>query len=254
MRYEFTRPLNHVSRLERDLEVSHWGGNVATEERYELVNAGARLSRHFDRAAWASTAYFSPATNALRELRFPLRAGSSDPYFTDDIGNVSTSHFRSNLREASLELRPRYPVFGAWRYKFRVGWNADLKDYLRRLDSAGVAAVNVPKAGHERARDGEGKGKGPVVVGGYVLKVPFLEGPKQPEGIEYEKVVVRIILPEGATDVRYQFPSEPAGISLVAAELTSHRSFMDTVGRTTLVLEAVNLVDENRGSEIYVRG
>jgi hypothetical protein len=33
---------------------------------------------------------------------------------------------------------------------------------------------------------------------GYVLNVPFLEGPKQNEGIVYEHVELRVILPEGA--------------------------------------------------------
>ena len=100
----------------------------------------------------------------------PLQVGSLNPYFVDDIGNVSTSRFRSGLSEAMLELKPRYPVFGNWNYKFKVGWDQDLKGALRKL-----------KTGD-----------------GYALKVPFLEGPKQSEGIEYERVQMRVILPEGA--------------------------------------------------------
>lgn len=97
--------------------------------------------------------------------------GSLNPYFTDDIGNVSTSRFRSNIREANLELQPRYPVFGGWKYSFKVGWDASLKSFLRRLK----------------------KGDG------YVLRVPFLEGPKMGEGVSYEKIDLKVILPEGAT-------------------------------------------------------
>ena len=100
----------------------------------------------------------------------PLRVGSLDPYFTDDIGNVSTSRFRSNLREANLELKPRYPIFGGWKYSFRIGWDANLHNFLRKLK----------------------------IGDGYVLSVPFLEGPKMGEGVAYEKVDLRIILPEGA--------------------------------------------------------
>ena len=69
-----------------------------------------------------------------------------------------------------MELKPRYPVFGGWNFPFRIGWDANLKDFLRK------------------ATTGEG----------YVLKVPFLEGPKMNEGISYEKVELRVILPEGA--------------------------------------------------------
>jgi oligosaccharyltransferase complex subunit alpha (ribophorin I) len=169
-RYEFTKPLIHATKLERDIEVSHWGGNLAKEERYWLGNRAAQLKDHFSRVKWQMTQYSSPPTTALKELRLPLHVGSVDPYFTDDIGNVSTSRFRSNDREAILELKPRYPVFGGWKYSFRVGWNAGLEGYLRKL-----------KTGD-----------------GYVLKVPFLEGPKMSEGVEYEKVEVRVILPEGA--------------------------------------------------------
>jgi len=171
IRYEFTKPIIHATLLERDLEVSQWGGNLATEERYWLTNRGAHLLTQFSRVTWAATQYYNPPTSAMRELKVPLKTGSLNPYFTDDIGNVSTSRFRSNLREASLELKPRYPVFGGWNYSFRIGWDANLKGFLRKLK----------------------KGDG------HVLKVPFLEGPKMGEGVSYGKVELRIILPEGAT-------------------------------------------------------
>jgi oligosaccharyltransferase complex subunit alpha (ribophorin I) len=170
IRYEFTKPLIHATRLERDIEVSHWGGNLATEERYWLGNRAAQLKDHFSRVKWQVQQYSNPPTTALKELKLPLHVGSVDAYFTDDIGNVSTSRFRSNSREALLELKPRYPVFGGWKYSFRVGWNAGLENYLHKL-----------KIGDS-----------------YVLKVPFVEGPKMSEGVEYEKVEVRVILPEGA--------------------------------------------------------
>lgn len=171
VRYEFTKPLTHSKLLERDVEVSHWGGNIAFEERHWLTNRGATLKHHFSRVTWQQSMYYNPASSALKELRFPLAVSSADAYFVDDIGNVSTSKFSSNLREANLELKPRYPLFGGWNYGFKVGWNADLKNYLRQV-----------KSGSES----------------YVLKVPFFDGPKQAEGLEYERVVTRVILPEGA--------------------------------------------------------
>ncbi|OCK79470.1 dolichyl-diphosphooligosaccharide--protein glycosyltransferas-like protein subunit 1 [Lepidopterella palustris CBS 459.81] len=219
VRYEFTKPLTHVTLLERDIEVSHWGGNLATEERYWLTNRAATLANHFSRVTWQMTQYQSPPTSALKQLNVPLTIGSLNPYFTDDIGNVSTSKYRSNNREAMLELKPRYPIFGGWKYSFKIGWDADLKNYLRKL-----------KTGD-----------------GYVLKVPFLEGPKMPEGVEYEKVEVRIILPEGATNIHYQ-----TSVPHLSSSTSVHRTFMDTIGRTTLKLSAINLVDEWRGRDIIV--
>lgn len=169
VRFEFNKPVLHVTEIERDVEVSHWGGNVAFEERYTLFHRGANLSALFNRVKWQSQSYYNPATFALKELSFPLPPNSADPYYYDVIGNVSTSRFRNGKNEALLVAKPRYPLFGGWKYPFTVGWNADAKEFLRKATG-----------------------------GGYVLNVPFFEGPKQAEGIEYENVVVRVILPEGA--------------------------------------------------------
>lgn len=169
VRYEFTKPIVHATLLERDIEISHWGGNLATEERYWLTNKGAALANHFSRVMWQSAHYYNPPTPAIKSLNVPLQVGSLNPYFTDDIGNVSTSAFRSNSREANLELKPRYPIFGGWNFPFRIGWDANLRNSLRTV-------------------------KG----GGYVLNVPFLEGLKMNEGVSYEKINLRVILPEGA--------------------------------------------------------
>ena len=168
---------------------------------------------------WATGQYYNPPTSALKALKIPLKVGSLSPYFIDDIGNVSTSRFRSNFREANLELKPRYPVFGGWNYSFRVGWDANLRRFLRKL------------------KQGDG----------HVLKVPFLEGPKMSEGISYERVELRVILPEGATNVKYQSP-----ISIISEEISTHMSFMDTLGRTSLKLTAINLIDEARDKDLIV--
>lgn len=169
VRFEFTHPVVYFAELERDIEVSHWGGNVAFEERYTMYNHGANLSSLFNRVKWAQQQYFNPQTFALKEMKFLLKGGSEDAYFTDVIGNVSTSRFRSSLREAVLEIKPRYPVFGGWKYPFTIGWNAAAKNFLKQ------AGGNT-----------------------YVLNVPFLEGPKLGEGAQFEMTQVRVLLPEGA--------------------------------------------------------
>ncbi|KAF5849359.1 hypothetical protein GGP41_006294 [Bipolaris sorokiniana] len=219
VRYEFTKPVTHATRLERDVEVSHWGGNLAFEERYWLENQGAGLKNHFSRVEWQRQSYMNPPTFAVKGLVLPLAPGSVDPYFTDDIGNVSTSRFRPGNKEALLELKPRYPIFGTWKYSFRVGWNADLSSYLRKLSTGDT----------------------------YVLKVPFLEGPRAAEGISYGRVNLRIILPEGATNVKFS-----TNVPIVADKVTLHKTFMDTLGRTALTLTSINLVDEFRDRDVIV--
>lgn len=221
VRFEFTKPVLHVASLNRDIEVSHWGGNVAFEERYTLLHRGANLSSLFNRVKWAQSAYFNPASYALKEMKFSLRAGSVDPYYTDVIGNVSTSRFRPGKRDALLEAKPRYPVFGGWKYPFTIGWNSDAKSYLRRLG-------------------GEG----------YVLNVPFLEGPRQSEGVEYERVTLRVLLPEGATNIKFD-TALPAS-SIVSHSVDLHKTYLDTLGRTTLTITASNIVDDFRDRELIV--
>ncbi|KAL2161601.1 hypothetical protein VTH06DRAFT_8163 [Thermothelomyces fergusii] len=223
VRYEFNRPVTHVSRLERDIEVSHWGGNIAFEERYTLHHRGANLSSLFNRVKWQHAQYYGSTTGtfALKEMKFPLRVGSVGAYYTDVIGNVSTSRFRSNNREALLEIRPRYPVFGGWKYPFTIGWNSDAKNFLRQ-----------------------------TAAGRFVLNVPFLEGPKQPEGVEYEQVQIRVILPEGSENVKYATTIPRQSIAEAGIEI--HKTYLDTVGRTALVIRARNLVDELRDRELVV--
>lgn len=220
VRYEYTHPLLHVTLLERDIELSHWGGNIATEERYWLRNRAAGLIAQFSRVQWQQMMYYNPPTVAMSGLTMPLRVGSMNAYFTDDIGNVSTSRFRSNEREANLELKPRYPLFGDWKYKFKVGWDADLQSSLRKVKNGGD---------------------------GYILRIPFLEGPKASEGVAYERVEIRVVLPEGAENVKYE-----TSVPVVAERIEMRRTYMDTLGRRTLHLTALNLVDEVRERDLIV--
>jgi oligosaccharyltransferase complex subunit alpha (ribophorin I) len=228
-RYEFNKPLLVCSVLERDVEVSHWGGNLATEERYWLRHDGATLANHFSRLAWGTQSFYlqtgQGSTFALRELKVPLKPGSVDPYFTDDIGNVSTSRFRpNNVREAMLELKPRYPLFGGWKYSFRIGWNNALSSVLRKLKTQSDT---------------------------YILSVPLMEGPRNAEGMQYEQFTMRVILPEGAKNLKWQ-TSGGTGVPQLHAEESMHKTFMDTLGRTQLTLTATNVVDETRDVTLFV--
>ena len=88
---------------------------------------------------------------------------------------MSTSRFRPARggADSHLEITPRFPVYGGWNYTFRLGWNVDLEKVERVTNS-------------ER-----------------ILKLPFLEGP---ENVQYEKVDINIILPEGSRSVTSIFP------------------------------------------------
>ena len=48
-------------------------------------------------------------------------------------------------------------------------------------------------------------------------------------------------------NVNYQSP-----ISIVSEEISTHKTFLDTLGRTCLKLSAVNVIDESRDKDIIV--
>ncbi|KAK9472449.1 Ribophorin I [Dipodascopsis tothii] len=215
VRYDYTMPVIKGDRLERDVWVSHYGGNVAVEERYWIHNAGARMTEAFSRLKWQATGFSKAPTAALRGFGMVLKPGVRDVYFTDEVGNVSTSRFRPGLRESSLELMPRYPIFGGWNYSFTVGWNIDAG---RLLKTAG---------------DDE-----------YVLRVPFIEGP---ENVVYDEVVFSAVLPEGAEVIELAAP-----VNFDSTETTVLKSHLDTKGRTVVRLTAHNVIDEDRRRDVYI--
>lgn len=214
IRFEHTGPMSTVRYFERDIEVSHWGGNIAFEERYSLTNDGAHLKAQFDRIAFAQSAFYNPQSSAIKNLVLSLPVGTRDAYFIDEIGNVSTSKFRSSAREANLDLKPRYPIFGGWNYTFTVGWNNNLGSFLQKSGSK------------------------------HYLRVPFLEGP---DNINYQDLRIRVILPEGATNINVQCP-----VPTISEKRMYHKTFMDTIGRSVVQLEAENLIDEKARQDLLI--
>ncbi|KAK7203925.1 Ribophorin I [Myxozyma melibiosi] len=219
VKYEYNIPVIEVSKLERELWVSHTGGNLATEERYWLKNAGAELKDNFSRIRWQASTMARERTPALRSASVHLRPGVRDVYFTDEIGNVSTSNFRDDPRSPIMEIRPRYPIFGGWNYSFTLGWNHDLGRSLRSLvDSEGETV--------------------------YVLRVPLIEGLMN---VYYNEVEVSVVLPEAA---------EILSVESTYTDVTEERSLLfshlDAVGRTVVKLKAKNMIDEQKRSELYV--
>ncbi|KAG4265641.1 oligosaccharyl transferase complex subunit OST4 [Fusarium proliferatum] len=228
VRFQFTKPVIHVKELDRLIEVSHWGGNIAFEEHYEMYHGGANLSDNFDRIKYSQHSLYRQhgvagvrPSHYLDQLRIPLPGGSVDAYYTDVIGNVTTSTWRTDSRDALFVLKPRYPLFGGWRYPFTIGWNSDASNFLRK-----------------------------TAAGSFVLRIPFLEGPKQPEGVEYEHINVNILLPEGAENVKFHTNIPESSIVSTSVDLT--RTYLDTVGRTAVSIKARNLVDEFRDRQLII--
>lgn len=114
-----------------------------------------------------------------------LPSGARDVYYTDIVGNVSTSKFTpappksktrsGGTRTSSLEVRPRYPLLGGWNYTFTLGWDAPLEDNARY-----------------DAKTNE-----------YTVAIPFFT--YLPASV-VDDAEVKLILPEGATYVELSIP------------------------------------------------
>eukprot|EP01118_Nematostelium_gracile_P010222 TRINITY_DN3502_c0_g1_i1.p1 TRINITY_DN3502_c0_g1~~TRINITY_DN3502_c0_g1_i1.p1 ORF type:complete len:461 (+),score=110.48 TRINITY_DN3502_c0_g1_i1:83-1465(+) len=196
------KPFITVTSLQRDIEVSHWG-NVAIEETYELRHDGAKLKGAFNRYDYQRSYGNAPAHIPL--MRHVLLPGASDIYYRDEIGNISTSKITIEKEKFILDLTPRFPLFGGWRFGFYMGYNLPTSSYLFTEKSASS---------------------------NFVLNITF--------GVDFEDasiddITVRVILPEGASNIKAIVPFP------VEQKQGLHKTYLDTAGRPTLVLHKKNL-------------
>lgn len=102
-----------------------------------------RLEEEFSRITYQMTRMVHSQTNVLKDLTFRLPAGARDVYYRDEIGNVSTSHFRPDKDAAIFQFAPRYPLFGGWNYTWYHGYNVDLNKFVRYSKETGQYMLNV---------------------------------------------------------------------------------------------------------------
>ncbi|QPG76450.1 hypothetical protein FOA43_003839 [Brettanomyces nanus] len=209
-----TEPLPYVTLLQRDYWVSHWGNTLQLEEYYELTNNAVKLDSGFNRADWINQRLGYKITPAMTSIQILLPEQQiSDAYFTDKVGNVSTSQFVADR----MVLKPRFPIFGGWHYNFTVGWNHKLSDFLK---------------------------KGPKDE--YILKVKLMDGLHD---ASYEKLNFSVYLPEGAEYISTFIPFKHEGLSIEH----SYSYLDIENGHTKITLTFNNLVDELKDADVYVR-
>ncbi|TPX38079.1 dolichyl-diphosphooligosaccharide---protein glycotransferase [Synchytrium microbalum] len=211
--YEDSKPVLVAKSLFRDVWVSHWGGQLSVEEHYELANEGAKLKGQFSRIDYAFSAATHDRQNVLRQLTLTFPPKANNAFYRDTVGNVSTSKYRNERTKSVMEIKPRYPVWGGWKYTWYHGYSVPLSDFLRHRGSK------------------------------YALAIPFIASTTN---VTHDKVTLRVVLPEGADNVRVAAPF-----------LVDHESqsivywYLDTVGRPAVTLEKNNVVDEHNGI-VYV--
>ena len=209
--YLYSKPVITYVDYDRQVQISHWGDNLATEDHIWVRNDGPKLKGHFNRAQNMLNLYSSPLSERMSQilsLPIMLPADSKDVYFVDAVGNVSTSRLAATPSVAGslrrLELTPRFPILGGWNYTFTVGWN-------QPMSTTGRARVNPLKPWRIR------------------VAVPVLLSPK---AVAVDEATLRIVLPEGARDIDITLPFS---VDSLTEEIFP--TYLDTIGRPTFVLK-----------------
>jgi oligosaccharyltransferase complex subunit alpha (ribophorin I) len=204
--YENNNPFLTVLRMERAIEVSHWG-NIAVEETFHMRHTGAILKGPFSRYDYQRNAAGS-GVSSIRNFKTHLPASATDVYYRDEIGNISTSHMLPTEDSVELQITPRFPLFGGWQTEYYVGYNVPSYEYLYYSGSH------------------------------YRLKMRLVDHIYDDQCIQ--EFVLKIILPEGTRNMKFRspFPVEEDDQSL-------HFTYLDTVGRSVVTVRAKNLVEQH---------
>ncbi|EKM80291.1 hypothetical protein AGABI1DRAFT_113490 [Agaricus bisporus var. burnettii JB137-S8] len=226
VRYYHEQPVLEVTSYKRAVEISHWGSNINTEDQVILKNAGPKLKGHFSRVDYQGQLYKgSQVPHVLHSLSLDLPPGIDNVYYYDQIGNVSTSKLNVApavakgepvVKTSLLNMKLRYPLMGGWNYTFTVGWDADL---------AGVAGYNS-------------------ATGEYNVEIPIMT---TIPGAVVNQHELKIVLPEGATDVEVVTPYPS-----LTLWLDKHTAYLDTIGRPAIMFEYKDLTPAH-AKNIYVR-
>ncbi len=216
--YSHNYPLTHVTKLERDIWVSHWGASLSIEERYQLTNHAAKLKGTFSRLDWTRNLPTTAQSSVISAIEVQLTESAREIYYTDLVGNVSTSRVAQRGAVKILQLKPRFPIFGGWHYNFTIGWSSDLANYVKSLTTS---------------KDS------------YILRVPIVEGPLD---TTYENVELSFYLPEGSIieDLETLVPYDSRDDLIV-------KSFLDTKGRTVVKLHYSKMFDYYRVATVLVK-
>jgi len=219
--FENNFPFATARSLVRDIEVSHWGDMMTFDENYYIEHTGAQLKGGFSRAHYQSRSIREAGRSSFRTLKARLPRESTGIYFRDAIGNISTSTIRyvdrlppyddynPNALTAAVELyaSPRYPMFGGWKADLNIGYHVPAHVFLSH-------SVNDPSQ--------------------FTLELPF--GSPFVD-VPIDDYTLRVVLPEGATNIRWESPFEVESFSF-----SSHITYLDTTGRPVIEFKQKRIV------------
>lgn len=204
--YENNAPFLTVTRIERLIEISHWG-NIAVQENTEIYHNGAKLKGPFSRYDYQRDG--GNTHHSIKAYHTILPAAAHSIYYRDSNGNISTSQVRARKDWIELELRPRFPLFGGWRSSYTLGYSVPSYQYLFKNSN-----------------------------NQYVLKMRLLDHIF--DDMHVKELETSIVLPVGVKNIKLNTPYE---VQRLDDEVTY--KYLDNLGRVVIKLRKENLVEQH---------
>lgn len=149
-----------------------------------------------------------PTFAAVKSFKTVLPASARDVYYRDEIGNISTSNMLTQDDSVEVELRPRFPLFGGWQTRYYLGYNLPAYQYLYNKGDK------------------------------FILKMRVIDHVF--DDFTVDDLLLKVVLPEGAKDIKFVAPFD---VNEQPREL--HKTYLDTSGRTVVVIKKSNLVENH---------
>ncbi len=201
--FENEYPFITMSSARKLIEVSHFG-NINVEEHYVLTHTGARLKGVFSRYDYQRQ---QKAGASFRSITAVLPRLATNIYYRDQIGNISTSAVQHHSTHTSMEVQPRFPMFGGWQTDFYIGYDVPASEFL--------------------STDADDSGR-------YILNMSFAS--PFPQAV-VDSLEIQVILPEFSSGLQWVTPFE-----VDSEDRGSHVTYLDTVGRPVLILKKSNVM------------
>jgi oligosaccharyltransferase complex subunit alpha (ribophorin I) len=201
--YKQSKPMPIFQEVKKTIEVSHWG-NINVDEYYEMFNEAAGIKGEFGRVDYQSWDP-SRATYAIKSLQTDLPRYIRGLYYWDYIGNISSSNAFRDDDKVSFKIEPRFPVMGQWKVDWSQGYNIPTRYHLFTDATKGRYYLN------------------------YTFDHDYSD-------VLAENFTLRVILPEGATNVQVHLP-----FAVDSMETSAYFSTLDYIGKTLITITKKNV-------------
>ena len=219
----------------RKVYIEQYSGVINVFNKYLLVNHGSKLD-YFNRADYMRRRQIIENLPVVQDLTFTLPGGATEPWVRDDVGNISTSNFRAGRppkldtskgglktfkqRYATLDIKPRYPIFGGWKFDFGNGYFLDAKHHMVTGPYDEMYALLKKSVEIEKTNT-----QSPHYF--YVA----LHLADVPKSFTVHHFKVEIVLPEGAHHIHVQ-----GNFHTIQLDKNKEFSYFDALGRVKVVL------------------